>query len=120
MIAVLLLVGWSVGLLVIGLILRFGQGAEILAWGLLAMVLPLSGAFYPVSALPGLLQPLARLLPTTHIFAAARTVVEGDPVPWSQVAIGAVMAVVAAVLSAVFLGRMLATFRRRGYISRHT
>src|SRR5688500_6466673 len=41
MIAVLLLVGWSVGLLVIGLILRVGQGAEILAWGLLAMVLPL-------------------------------------------------------------------------------
>ena len=42
-IAVLLLVGWSCGMIVIGLILRFGQGAEILAWGMLALVLPLSG-----------------------------------------------------------------------------
>ena len=33
LVAILLLVGWSVGLVVIGLILRVGQGAEILAWG---------------------------------------------------------------------------------------
>src|SRR5205085_11339295 len=63
-VAILLLVGWAVGLLVIGLILRVGQGAEILAWGLLALVMPLSGVFYPVSALPGSLQPLSRALPT--------------------------------------------------------
>ena len=47
-VALLLVVGWSVGMFVIGLILRVGQGAEILAWGLLAMLMPLSGIFYPV------------------------------------------------------------------------
>jgi ABC-2 type transport system permease protein len=119
LVAVLVVVGWSVGLVVIGLILRVGQGAEILAWGLLAMVLPLSGAFYPVNALPGPLQPVAQALPTTHVFGAARTLLAGHPIPWGQIGIGAAEAVGLSVLAVVFLARMLSTFRRRGFISRH-
>jgi ABC-2 type transport system permease protein len=119
-VAILLVVGWSVGLVVIGLILRVGQGAEILAWGLLAMVMPLSGVFYPVSALPGILQPVAALLPTTHAFGAARTVVGGHPIPWGQLGLAAVGSLVVFVASAAFVVRMLKVFRSRGYISRHT
>jgi ABC-2 type transport system permease protein len=119
-VAILLVVGWSVGLIVIGLILRVGQGAEILAWGLLAMVMPLSGIFYPVSALPRILQPLGRLLPTTHAFAAARAVVAGHPVPWSQLGLAAIGCIVLMIAAAVFVTHMLRVFRSRGYISRHT
>lgn len=119
LVAILLVVGWSVALVVIGLILRVGQGAEILTWGFIAFLLPLSGIFYPVSALPGALQPLAQSLPTTHVFAAGRAVVQGHPLPWDQVTLGAVGAVVASALAVWFLTRMLATFRRRGFISRH-
>jgi len=119
-VAVLLVVGWSVGLVVIGLILRFGQGAEILAWGLLSLLMPLSGVFYPPSALPGPLQPVARALPTTHLFAAARTVLDGRPLPWAELGVAAAGSVVAAAAAAVFVVRMLATFRRRGFISRYT
>jgi ABC-2 type transport system permease protein len=120
LVAILLVVGWAVGLVVIALILRVGQGAEILAWGLLAMMMPLSGVFYPVDALPVGLQPLSRALPTTHAFAAARTVLEGHPLPWSQVAWATIGTVVLGVASCMFLVHMLAVFRRRGYISRHT
>jgi ABC-2 type transport system permease protein len=119
-VAILLLVGWSVGLVVIGLILRVGQGAEILAWGLLAMVMPLSGIFYPASALPGILQPVAEVLPTTHAFAAARRVVAGHPVPWGQLGLAAIGCVVVFGLANVFVIRMLKVFRARGFISRHT
>jgi ABC-2 type transport system permease protein len=118
-VALLLVVGWSVALFVVGLVLRVGQGAEILAWGLLALVMPLSGVFYPISALPGVLQPIAIVLPTTHVFAAARAVVAGHALPWSQIGIGAVGTVGLAGLSLLYVTRMLATFRRRGYISRH-
>ena len=52
LVAILLVVGWGIALFVIGLILRVGQGAEILAWGFIALIMPLSGIFYPVSALP--------------------------------------------------------------------
>ena len=118
--AVLLLVGWSVGLIVIGLILRLGEGAEILAWGLLAFVLPLSGAFYPVDVMPAGLQYVARVLPTTHVFAAARAVVSGQGLPWSEIGWGALGAAVVAAGALVYVTRMLATFRRRGFISRYT
>jgi ABC-2 type transport system permease protein len=119
LVALLLVVGWAVALIVIGMILRVGQGAEILAWGFIALMMPLSGIFYPTSALPGVLQPLADALPTTHIFNAAREVVEGRALPWDEVAIAGGGAVVLSALSVWFLTRMLATFRRRGYISRH-
>jgi ABC-2 type transport system permease protein len=118
-VALLLVVGWSVGMIVIGLILRVGQGAEILAWGLLAMLMPLSGIFYPVSALPGILQPIGRVLPLTHIFAAARAVLDGEGLPWDELGIAAVGALVLAVASVWFVVRMLAVFRARGYISRY-
>jgi ABC-2 type transport system permease protein len=119
LVALLLLVGWSVGMIVIGLILRVGQGAEILAWGLLAMLMPLSGIFYPVSALPGVLQPIGNALPTTHIFAAAREVLDGNPMPWDEVGIAAIGSAILAVASAAFVVWMLNVFRDRGYISRH-
>jgi len=118
-VALLLVVGWSVGMIVIGLILRVGQGAEILAWGLLAMLMPLSGIFYPVSALPGILQPIGRVLPLTHIFAAARAVLGGHPLPWDELGIAAFGALVLAVASVWFVVRMLSVFRARGYISRY-
>ena len=119
LVGILLLIGWSVGLVVIGLILRVGQGAEILAWGAIALIMPLSGIFYPVSALPDALQPVAQALPTTHVFEAARGVLAGDGLSWAQVGIAAAETVVLVAGAIWFLVAMLATFRKRGYISRH-
>lgn len=117
---VLLVVGWSISLLVIGVVLRFGAGAEALAWGVMFVVMPLSGVFYPVQALPGALQPVALSLPTTHAFDALRSIVDGHGLDRSELAVAAGGTVVLAVVSAWFLVRMLATFRRRGYITRYT
>jgi len=119
MAAILLFVGWAVALVVIGLILRVGQGAEIMTWGFIALLLPMSGIFYPVKALPGALQPIAEALPTTHVFAAAHEVVKGRPLPWDELGIAFLGALVVAVLAVWFLLRMLSVFRSRGYISRH-
>ena len=53
----LLIVGWAISLFVIGLVLRFGTGAEALAWGVMFVLLPLSGVFYPTDALPLVMRP---------------------------------------------------------------
>jgi ABC-2 type transport system permease protein len=116
--AILLIAGWSISLFVIGLVLRFGQSAEVLAWGILFVVMPLSGIFYPVEALPTVLQPIATALPTTHAFAAMRTVLDGDPIPWDQIAIAAVGCVGVAIAGLWFVTHMLKTFRKRGYVTR--
>lgn len=117
---VLLLAGWAISLYVIGLVLRFGQSAEVLAWGIMFVIMPLSGIFYPVEALPGVLQPIAQLLPTTHAFAAARALLDGDPLPWGELWLSALGSVLVAVLGMAFVVAMLRTFKRRGFISRHT
>jgi ABC-2 type transport system permease protein len=118
--AVLLVVGWAISLLVIGLVLRLGTGAEALAWGVMFVLLPLSGVFYPTDALPTVLQPIAALLPTTHAFTALRSLVDGAGTDWVQLAIAAVGAVVLLGLSMWYLVVMLRTFRKRGYITRYT
>ena len=118
--AILLFVGWTIALFVIGVVLRFGSGAEALAWGVMFVVMPLSGIFYPVESLPGALQPVAQLLPTTHAFAALRGLVDGHPLDWTQIGIAAASTVAFAIVAMAFLVRMLRIFRRRGYITRFT
>ena len=70
----LLVMGWSIGLLVAALVLRYGLGAESLAWVAIFAIAPLSGIYYPLSVLPDWLQPLARLLPSSHVFEGMRAV----------------------------------------------
>lgn len=117
---VLLLAGWAISLFVIGLVLRFGQSAEVLAWGIMFVVMPLSGIFYPVEALPTVLQPIAYVLPTTHAFAAARALFDGLPLPWDELAYAVVGSFVLALLGIAFVVAMLKTFRARGYVTRHS
>jgi len=57
--AVLLIMGWSLGLAICGLILRQGMGAEGLAWTVVFTISPISCVYYPVSTLPGWLQHAA-------------------------------------------------------------
>ena len=54
--AVLVLTSWSLGLISAGVILRYGLGAEELAWSLAFLLLPLCCVYYPVSVLPDWLQ----------------------------------------------------------------
>jgi ABC-2 type transport system permease protein len=119
-VAVLLVVGWAISLFVIGLVLRFGAGAEALAWGVMFVLLPLSGVFYPVDNLPAVMQPLARVMPTTHAFDALRSLVDDKGVAWGQLAVAAIGSVMLMLLALAYLLAMLRRFRQRGYITRYT
>src|SRR5205085_11573142 len=52
----LILTSWAVGIVVSGLVLRNGLGAEGFAWTIMFLLLPLTCVYYPVSVLPGWLQ----------------------------------------------------------------
>jgi len=71
---VLVLTSWSLGLISAGVILRYGLGAEELAWSLAFLLLPLCCVYYPVSVLPDWLQPVALALPPTHVFEGMRSI----------------------------------------------
>jgi ABC-2 type transport system permease protein len=119
-VAVLLVVGWAISLFVIGLVLRYGAGAEALAWGVMFVLLPLSGVFYPVDNLPAIMQPLARVMPTTHAFDALRSLVDDKGVAWGQLALAAIGSAALMLLALAYLLAMLRRFRQRGYITRYT
>ncbi len=70
----LLVTGWAVGLMVAALVLRYGLAAENLAWGVIFVIAPISGIYYPVSVLPGWLQSVAWCLPTSYVFEGMRGV----------------------------------------------
>ena len=117
---VLLVMGWALGLFMIGVILRFGQSAEILTWALPFLLMGLSGVFNPIRAIPGALQPVSRLLPTTYAFEAGRSLLADQAMPWGDLARAAGGGIVLLVLAAWFCTRMLATFRARGYVTRYS
>jgi ABC-2 type transport system permease protein len=118
--AILLMGGWAIALLVVGLMLRFGNGAEALAWGIMFVVMPLGGVFYPVEALPWFVRPVSELLPTTHAFAAGRDLIDGGPMPWGELAQAAIGTLVAVAAALAFVAWMLRLFRRRGYVTRYS
>jgi ABC-2 type transport system permease protein len=118
--ALLLLIGWSIALFVIGLVLRFGPGAEAFAWGIMFVVMPVSGVFYPVDALPAVLRPIAVALPTTHAFIAGRAVGGGRPMPWDEFWLAVAGSVTLAALGLGYVTWMLRIFRRRGLVNRYS
>lgn len=70
----LVVMGWAIGLLVSGIVLRYGLGAESMAWIAIFAVQPISGVYYPVSTLPEWLQYVAAMLPSSHVFEGMRAV----------------------------------------------
>jgi ABC-2 type transport system permease protein len=71
----LMLTSWSVGLVVSGLVMRNGMGAESLAWTMMFLIMPVICVYYPVSVLPGWLQWLAWALPPTYVFEGMRALI---------------------------------------------
>lgn len=70
----LLVMGWAIGLMVAALVLRYGLGAESLAWVAIFALAPVSGIYYPIAVLPNWLQVIAWALPSSHVFEGMRAV----------------------------------------------
>ncbi|HYE00741.1 MAG TPA: ABC transporter permease [Alphaproteobacteria bacterium] len=74
----LLALGWSLGLAICAMLLRFGLGAESLAWMAVFILAPVSAVYYPLSALPEWAQWIGWFLPSAHVFEGMRaTLFEG-------------------------------------------
>ena len=112
----LMMFGWAIGLAVSGCILRYGLGAENLAWLAIFSLAPLSGVYYPIAILPHWLQPVAWALPSAYVFEGMRGVmfqhVFRADLFWSALALNALYLVLG---GAVFLN-FFRIVRRRGLL----
>jgi ABC-2 type transport system permease protein len=114
----LLIMGWWVALGITSLLFRYGAGAESLAWTIAFGITPFACVFYPVSALPFWLQPVALALPAAHIFEGMRAVLLYHAVDWRNLwqatALNAAWTVIAI---AIFSGEFRAARIRGALIS---
>lgn len=100
----LVITSWAFGLVSTGAVLRYGLGAENIAWLMAFLMMPLACVYYPVTTLPAWLQPIAWALPPTHVFEGLRAIVlEGDFRPDLMLS--------ALALNVVYLAAGLALFR---------
>ncbi len=75
----LVFTGWAISQVVTGILLRYGLGAESLAWVLPFMLAPVSCIYYPLSTLPEWLQVIAQFIPTSYVFEGMRALLlEGE------------------------------------------
>lgn len=107
----LMVTGWAIGLGVSALVLRFGLGAESLAWVMVFAVAPLAGIYYPIATLPGWLQPLAWALPPAHVFEGMRAVMVDHVFRWDLMA-------GAAALNLVYVSAAAALFLHTHHVAR--
>jgi ABC-2 type transport system permease protein len=80
----LLAFSWAVGLAVCGLLLRYGLGAESLAWVTVFALAPISAVYYPISILPEWLQWVALATPSAHVFEGMRAVTLEGRFDWGH------------------------------------
>ena len=81
----LVISGWIIGVLTTSIIMRFGQQAEVLAWGMVFLFQPISCVFYPIEVLPPVLQSIAWWVPPSHIFEGMRAVLTVGTVPVTHI-----------------------------------
>lgn len=114
----LLLFGWGVGLFTMALIFRYGRAAEALIWGVPFLIQPVSAVFYPVSVLPGWLQKIAWLLPSTYVFEGMRSALRTGAVDLVMLAASFALNLVCLLLGGLYFGRTLNRVREQGSLAR--
>jgi ABC-2 type transport system permease protein len=114
----LLLMGWAVGMVTTALIMRWGQSAEALAWGIPFLIQPVAAVFYPLSVLPRWVQPIALSIPATHVFEGMRQVLRGEGLSAHYLVWAFALNVVYLIVAAAFFRWMFEVAREKGLLAK--
>ena len=112
--ASLVIFGWCLGFLASALVLRFGRQIQSVAWMMGGLLMPFAAVFYPVSALPHWLQPLAYAIPATYVFEGMRQVLAGGAFSCGLLALSFALNLVYLAATLVFFAAMFEKRREMG------
>ena len=116
--ALLMVFGFSLGIISVALILRWGQAAESLAWAVPFMIQPFSAVFYSVDTLPKVMQTVAWCLPSTYIFEGMREFVRTGIMNWDAIWVSALINVIYLAFAACIFIWMFAKARKLGLLTK--
>jgi ABC-2 type transport system permease protein len=106
----------AIGIMIIGLIVRYTTKVQTLAWSFAGLLMPFSCVFYPLSSLPAFLHPIAWILPTTHAFEGMRQAIAGGGFSTLHFGWGICLNALYFVLAILIFHRMFESARSRGLL----
>lgn len=109
---------FSFGILILGLIFRFGTRIQAFAWGLITFFQPLMAVIYPVSILPEPLKSLAYIFPPTYVFEGARAGLTDSSIQWSYNLKAFFLNILFCILTVVFFNLMFKKSRELGQFAK--
>jgi ABC-type multidrug transport system permease subunit len=107
------------GIIILGLIFRYGMRIQAFAWGLIPILQPLTAALFPVKVLPPPLQVFAYLFPCTYVFEAARYSLSSGNRDWYAIGVAFFLNLFYVVLSILFFMLMFRSARNSGQFARN-
>ncbi len=114
----LFLFAWGLGLLMSGMIFRFGMRIQVFVWGVSYLLQPLAAAYYPVETLPVVLQKAALFTPLVYVFQGFRLSYGGAfSVQYLLAALG--LSVVYLVIGYFIFTRCVKKARRSGLLTKY-
>jgi ABC-2 type transport system permease protein len=118
LVANLVVMGWSVGIITMSIILRYGQETEVLAWGIAFLFQPVAAVFYPVAVLPEPLKTISHFVPASYVFEGMRQVMAGGAFPMEHIIRAAGLNVIYVALAALYFTLNFRAVKRRGLLAK--
>ncbi|MCU0794682.1 MAG: ABC transporter permease [Akkermansiaceae bacterium] len=112
----LMMFGWTLGIVSTALVLRWGHGAESLAWAIPFMVQPFACVFYGVDVLPGWMQSIALSMPAAHVFEGMRDLLSRGEIDAKSLLLAAGLNFLYMAAAGALFARTLRTARKKGLL----
>ncbi|HEX7042238.1 MAG TPA: ABC transporter permease [Patescibacteria group bacterium] len=110
---------FSLGIIIMGLIFRYGTRIQAIAWSIVPILQPLSAAFYPLKVMPYPLQIFASILPSTFVFEAARANLMDISIQWAYQGIAFFENIVYLVIAIWIFGKLFKASKDTGQFARN-
>lgn len=111
--------GFSLGLMIVALIYRFGTRIQAFAWGIIPIFQPLVAVFYPVSILPSPIREFSMMLPPTYLFEAVRYSLATHLIHWRYLTIALIGDSIFCVIAVLFFQYMFKKSKESGQFARN-
>lgn len=108
----------AVGLVILGIIFRYGTRIQALAWGIIFLFQPLTAVYFPVDTLPDVLIAIAYAFPPTYVFEMARENLSDQAVQWDMVLVPFALNLVYLAVALWFFNFMYMGSRRSGQFAK--
>lgn len=113
----LIMFGWVFGLLICGVIMRYGTKIQTLAWTSIYLIAPFVGVYYSIDTLPSWAQQVSRFVPASYVFEAMRSTIMGNPVPLSNLIYPTILCFGYLIIATAMLFMSYKHILKRGLIS---